>query len=231
MIDKVNSAIQIGEMGTLSKTVGARYDEYLAKLEGDRILSLVMAEEKAEAENIIVAINRTKSASRLEETDAKRDEALTTLFDTAKAYTVLGKADEKASAKSLCAIFNKYHNIAYMNNSNESAQILSMFKDLESESAKANLASLSAVSDAVEAVRVAEDNFLAEIKANEDQKIALGSNASSIKKRLVSILNDKLVPYLNVASAVAKEDYSPFADSVAILIKNANAVVNQRAKK
>ena len=81
------------------------------------------------------------------------------------------------------------------------------------------------------ALRAAESAFLAETKAQNDQKIGAGENASSVKKRLVSLLNDQLIPYLNVASVAVPADYGAFADAVAVLVQKANAVVVQRSKR
>jgi len=228
---RVNKNIQIGELGTLSQAISARYDECKDKLATDAVLTAVMAEEKKESEAIITAINRTKNASRLDELDSSRDTALTTLFDTVKAYSLLGAAADKQKASEIAKIIEKYKGIAHLNNANESAQIASMLEDLSAESAKVNLEGLTNLNDAIESLRVAENAFLAGVKALEEQKIALGDNASSIKKRLIAVLNDKLVPYLNIASSVISEEYSPFADSVAILNQKANAVVIQRAKR
>lgn len=231
MIQKLNYAIQVGELGTLAMAIGERHDEFAANFAGDKVMDAVMSGEKKETDAIITAIKRTKNASRADELDAARDNAFTALGDTAKAYLLLGAAAEKETAREILTVLEKYRGIAHLNNANESAQLASLFKDADAPLLKTKIEALPNLEAAFAALRAAESAFLAETKAQNDQKIGAGENASSVKKRLVSLLNDQLIPYLNVASVAVPADYGAFADAVAVLVQKANAVVVQRSKK
>ena len=52
-----------------------------------------------------------------------------------------------------------------------------------------------------------------------------------MKKRLVCLLNDKLIPYLNIASELFAENYGSFAEQIALAVNKSNSVVTQRAKR
>ena len=229
-ISKIAGAIQIGELGALAQAVAARYAQAADALSGDAILAALMKSEKAEADAIISAINRTKNASSLDEKDAARDEAITALFDTAKAYTLLGTAAEKETAKKVSAILEKYRGIAHLNNANESAQIASLLEDLDKEGNKASVDALANLAAAASALKAAEADFLAAQKAQEDAKINAGDSATAVKKRLLALMNDKVVPYLNIAADTVGGAYSDLAAQAALAVSKSNAVVTARAK-
>lgn len=230
-VPKVQNNIQIAELGTLSQAIGVRYDENLSKIGEDRILDALMANEKKESNALISSMNRTKSASSLVEKDSARDEALSALIDMAKAYTLLGTASQKQTAVKVCALLDKYKGIAHLNNATESAKIASLLEDLDKEGNKEAVEALPNLAEAVAAVRAAEADFLAGVKAQEDEKLGLGDNASAVKKRLVSLLNDKLIAYLNIASELFAENYGAFAEQVSLAVNKSNSVVTQRAKR
>ena len=230
-VGKVNKNIQIAELGTLSQAIGVRYDENLSKIGEDRILDSLMANEKKESNALISSMNRTKSASSLVEKDSARDEALSALIDMAKAYTLLGTASQKQTAVKVCALLDKYKGIAHLNNATESAKIASLLEDLDKEGNKEAVEALPNLAEAGSAVRAAEADFLAGVKAQEDEKLGLGDNASAVKKRLVCLLNDKLIAYLNIASELFAENYGAFAEQVSLAVNKSNSVVTQRAKK
>lgn len=230
-VPKVQNNIQIAELGTLSQAIGVRYDENAAKIGEDRILDALMANEKKESNALISSMNRTKSASSLVEKDSARDEALSALIDMAKAYTLLGTASQKQTAVKVCALLDKYKGIAHLNNATESAKIASLLEDLDKEGNKEAVEALPNLAEAMAAVRAAEADFLAAVKAQEDEKLGLGDNASAVKKRLVSLLNDKLIAYLNIASELFAENYGAFAEQVSLAVNKSNSVVTQRAKR
>ena len=152
-IGKINKNIQIAELGTLAQAIGARYDENAAKIGEDRILSALMVQEKKESTALISAMNRTKSASSLVEKDNARDEAISALFDMAKAYTLLGTASQKPTAVKVCSLLDKYKGIAHLNNATESAKIASLLEDLDKEGNKEAVEELPNLAEAVAALR------------------------------------------------------------------------------
>ena len=230
-VPKVQNNIQIAELGTLSQGIGSRYDENTAKIGEDRLLDALMAQEKKESNALISSMNRTKSASSLEAKDNARDEAISALFDMAKAYTLLGTASQKQTAVKVCSLLDKYKGIAHLNNASESAKVASLLEDLDKEGNKEAVEALPNLSEAVAALRDAESEFLACVKAQEDEKLGLGDNASAVKKRLICLLNEKLIPYLNIASELFADNYGSFAEQVALSVNKSNSVVTQRAKR
>jgi len=230
-VKKILFNIQVGELASLARQISSHYDDAKAEVHTDELLTRIMQGEKQEADAIITALTPTKSHSKLDKKDSKRDESISTLFSTVDAYLFIGSEEEKLHAEALKASLARYSGITRLNFANESGYIKAMLAFLAEEEARTHIASLPKVAKAVQAVEEREEEFLQEIKEREAQKINATESASMVKKRLFSILNDQLIPYLNIASVVWSELYSDFAAAVNASIEKANATVSQRSKK
>ena len=224
----VNHNIQVSELATLATLHVSKWEDASEAVKGDELLSMIVADEKAKEAALTTSINRTKSASNLSDLDAKRDEILTELFDVVSGLRHSRNAEKKEAASAVNAVLSKYRGIARLSIANESGQVKSLLEDLEAE--KANIALLDDVADIVADLSAAESAVLAELNKIDSDKVAAGESASEIKKQLVAIMNDELVPYLNVAKILKSDVYGDFADNVAASITRANATVDVRLK-
>lgn len=229
---KINSNMRVAELDTLSDVLVRLYKDSCAAenaVSKDANLSLIMAEAEKLSADITTAIKSDRVSSTLDEADIARDEIIRNLGDALTGYAAIPVAAKKSAAQNLLAVFGKYgRQITQKNFAEESSLIESMLEDFGAESLKADVAALDGVGELVSELRAAQDSFN---KANDDftnASMNRGESATSVKKSLISVLNDKLVPYLSAVAPLA--DYKDFATKCEAEIAKANATVSKRGK-
>ena len=231
-MNKVKTAIRVAELDTLSDVLVRLYKDSCAAenaVSKDANLSLIMADVERLSAEITTAIKSDRVSSTLDEADIARDEIIRNIGDALTGYAAIPVAAKKSAAQNLLAVFGKYgRQITQKNFAEESSLIESLLEDFEAESLKADVAALEGVGELVSELRTAQDSFN---KANDDftnASVNKGESATSVKKSLISVLNDKLVPYLSAVAPLA--DYKDFASKCETEIAKANATVSGRAK-
>lgn len=231
-MNKVKTAIRVAELDTLSDVLVRLYkDSSVAEnaVSKDANLSGIMEEVEKLSAEITTAIKSDRVSSTLDEADIARDEIIRNIGDALTGYAAIPVAAKKVAAQNLLAVFNKYgKQITQKNFAEESSLIESLLEDFEAESLKADVAALEGVGELVSELRTAQDSFN---KANDDftnASVNRVESATSVKKSLISVLNDKLVPYLSAVAPLA--DYKDFASKCEAEITKANATVSGRAK-
>ncbi|WP_296013141.1 DUF6261 family protein [uncultured Treponema sp.] len=231
-MNKIISKIRVAELDTLSDVLVRLYKDSCAAenaVSKDANLSLIMAEAEKLSADITTAIKSDRVSSTLDEADIARDEIIRNLGDALTGYAAIPVAAKKSAAQNLLAVFGKYgRQITQKNFAEESSLIESMLEDFGAESLKADVAALDGVGELVSELRTAQDSFN---KANDDftnASMNRGESATSVKKSLISVLNDKLVPYLSAVAPLA--DYKDFATKCEAEIAKANATVSKRGK-
>lgn len=109
--------------------------------------------------------------------------------------------------------------------------IESMLQDFAADSLSENIKSLEGVAEAIASICSAQDDFT---KANDKYVKASsnkGASASSFNKPIVSLINDKLVPYLNAMVIAGNANCVDFANSVEAEINRVNDAISKRGKK
>ena len=231
-MNKVKTAIRVAELDTLSDVLVRLYKDSCAAenaVSKDANLSLIMADVERLSAEITTAIKSDRVSSTLDEADIARDEIIRNLGDALTGYAAIPVAAKKSAAQNLLAVFGKYgRQITQKNFAEESSLIESLLEDFEAESLKADVAALEGVGELVSELRTAQDSFN---KANDDftnASVNKGESATSVKKSLISVLNDKLVPYLSAVAPLA--DYKDFASKCEAEIAKANETVSKRGK-
>ena len=231
-MNKVKTAIRVAELDTLSDVLVRLYKDSCAAenaVSKDANLSLIMADVERLSAEITTAIKSDRVSSTLDEADIARDEIIRNLGDALTGYAAIPVAAKKSAAQNLLAVFGKYgRQITQKNFAEESSLIESLLEDFGAESLKADVAALDGVGELVSELRTAQDSFN---KANDDftnASMNRGESATSVKKSLISVLNDKLVPYLSAVAPLA--DYKDFATKCEAEIAKANATVSKRGK-
>ena len=231
-MNKVKTAIRVAELDTLSDVLVRLYkDSSVAEnaLSKDANLSLIMAEVEKLSAEITTAIKSERVSSTLDEADIARDEIIRNIGDALTGYAAIPVAAKKVAAQNLLAVFNKYgRQITQKNFAEESSLIESLLEDFSADFLKTDVAALDGVGELVSELRTAQDSFN---KANDDftnASVGRGESATSVKKSLIPVLNDKLVPYLSAVAPLA--DYKDFTSKCEAEITKANATVSGRAK-
>ena len=226
---KLKSTARVTELDTVSDVIVRLYKGDSA-VSGDEYLKGVLDEIESLSEKITVAIKSDKTASNLDTADTKRDELIRTLGTLLNGYAVIPVAEKKAAAEKLLAVFGKYKGITGESYANESPLIESMLGDFASDSLAPSIKALEGVSSLLTDLRAAQDEFN---KANDDFTAAnasKGESATSLKKPLLSAINDRLVPYLTAMNLANKATYGDFSAKVEAEIEKVNASVMKRWK-
>lgn len=205
------------------KEVGLANDEFLKE----------QFEELEKLSNVITnAIKRDRAQSNIEEKDAARDEAIRNLGDMLVGYAAFPMPDKKEAALALKATFDKYgKQIIYESHVNETSFIESLLADLETKEAKEHISKLDGIATVISTIRTTQAEFRsvyadwAKTQSIESKAVS----ASSMKKPIVEIINNKIVPYLTAMGY--KEAYQDFAKTVDKEIGKINGAISSRSNK
>ncbi len=228
----LRSQIRNTEIDGFTDTI-IRFFKEDEKAQTDAFLKATVAELETLSAQITTAILQDKTLSTLDEADGTRDEAVKTLGKMLSAYAVFPIESKKELAAPLNVIYEKYAKagITSANYTSESSMIESMLEDFAAASVSANIKGLEGVTEAIAAIRTAQDDFA---KANDEYVKASankGAAASSYHKPIVSLVNEKLVPYLNAMVIAGNANCTEFAKNVEAEIKRTNEIISKRAKK
>ncbi len=226
-MNKVISKVRVTEVDGLSDALVRLYkaDEGVSS---DAFLKSVMDEIEKLSVSITTAIKQDKVLSSLEEADGVRDEAVKSLSTLLDGYEVFPVAAKKEAAKKLKAVFDKYgKSITTANYVSESSLIESLLEDFSKEEA---VSLLDGIKEILEQIRSAQDSFA---KASDEYNAASTvktESASSLKKPLLSLINDKLIPYITAMQMANSALYGDFAAKAEGEVKRVNEIVSRRGK-
>lgn len=227
-MNKVISKVRVTEVDGLSDALVRLYkaDEGVSS---DVFLKSVMDEIEKLSVSITTAIKQDKVLSNLEEADGVRDEAVKNLLTLLDGYSVFPVAAKKEAAQKLKTVFDKYRkSIITANYVSESSLIESLLEDFSKEEETVSL--LDGIKEILEQIRSAQDAF---VKASDEYNAASTvktESASSLKKPLLSAINDKLIPYITAMKMANSAVYADFATKAEGEIKRVNEIVLRRGK-
>lgn len=230
-MNRLNAKARVSEVDGFSDTLVRLYKADSAA-QTDAFLKTEMAELESLSDKITAAILQDKAVSNLDEADSARDEAIRNLGALISGYAVFPLEEKKNAALSLKSIYDKYQKSGILGATYtaESSMIESMLGDFGTAEAVANIEKLDGVSDLVSKVRSAQDAFTAANDAFTKSKSAKGESASSLKKPLLSSINDKIIPYLNTMAMVGNTALSGFSKNVEAEVNRLNSTVGARSK-
>ena len=224
-MNKLKTAIRNAAVDGLSDSIIRNFkaDE---KAQSDSFLKSALEELETLSAQITTAILQDKTLSTLDSADSARDETIKTLGTVLAAYAVFPIASKKELSAPLKAIYDKYAKagIRNANYTSESSMIESMLRDFAAETVAENIKALEGVAEAIASIRTAQDEYM---KANSNK----GVSASSFNKPIVSLVNDKLVPYLNAMVIAGNANCMDFAKSVEAEINRVNDMIAKRGKR
>lgn len=227
-MNKVISKVRVTEVDGLSDALVRLYkaDDGISS---DAFLKSVMDEIEKLSVSITTAIKKDKVLSNLEEADGVRDEAVKNLSTLLDGYEVFPVAAKKEAAQKLKTIFDKYRkSITTANYVSESSLIESLLEDFSKEEETVSL--LDGIKEILEQIRSAQDSF---VKASDEYNAASTvktESASSLKKPLLSAINDKFIPYITAMQMANSAVYADFATKAEGEIKRVNEIVLRRGK-
>lgn len=227
---KISSKVRVAELDAVSDSLLRHYKAADA-LAGDPFLKATFAELEDLSARITTAVKQDAVLSTLDDADGVRDEAVRAIGDMLTGFVAFPIPAIKAAALPLKAVFDKYgKGITSANNTEESGLISSMLEDFAASALAENVAALTGLSEAIDALQKAQTAFE---KAADDYtaaKTGKGESASSLKKPILDCINGKLVPYLDATAKSGLAGYAEFAAKVAEEVNKVNAMVAKRSK-
>ena len=229
---KLSSKLRVTEIATIASNLIRQYqwdtnvstDDFLKKtIDGIDELSGQLTE----------SIQRGTTKLGLDEADAVRDDAIRALGTLIEGYTAIPFEDQKEAAYALKSIFDKYgKRIASEPFAVESSLIESMIFDFNTPITLAAVATLPGVTELLGQLRAAQDAFnTASDKQTEANAAEKPPSATAIKKDMLTLFNDRLIPYLNTMMMANPDVFATFARQAEVEIDRANATVTQRSTK
>ena len=229
-MNKLNSKMRVTEVDSLSDAL-VRIYKADSKIQEDAFLKTVMDDVEKLSSKLTTAIRQDKVLSNLEDLDSVRDEAVKGLGTLLDGYAAIPIPAKKEAAEKLRAIFAKYgKSITSANYASESSLIESLLEDFSKAEAQESVKALDGVAEILGQIRTAQDEF---VKASDDFTAASSvktESASSVKKPLVSAINDRLVPYLTAMEMANGTVYADFALKIKKEISRVNETVSRRGK-
>lgn len=231
-VAKVNGKVRVTELDALSDAMEREYalacGDGSTAVARDAVLKAQFAQLADLSARNTTAIRQDAVVSTLDEADSARDSVTRDLFTLAGGYTASPFAEVKAAAQEVCAALEKYgRGMTSKNYADQTALTESLLEDLGAEKLAARVKALSGVAELVAQLREAQDGFAAAHDGYVKAKAGKGESASSLKKPLVSLINDGIVPYLNIVAAM--DGYAGFVAAVAGNVKSTNDTVARRA--
>ena len=232
-MNKIKQQLRVSELDTLSNAIVRLYRDAVSSgegaLSGDGNLASMMADAERLALEISVAIRSDRAESTLDESDIARDGIIRDLADALTGYAAIPVPEKKAAAGRLLSIFRKYgRGITGKSYAEESSLVESMLGDFSSEPSKADISLLEGVGELLTSLRSAQDAFHRASDAFTASKAGKGESATGVRKRIVSLLNGRLVPYLSCLSSFP--GYADFVSRCGAEIDRANSAVAVRGK-
>ena len=233
-MNKIISTVRVTEADNLSNAIVRLFKAEVdsnSDVGGDGYLKDTFAEIEALSASLTTAIKADKASSKLDVADSKRDEIIRHLNAALTGYANLPIPAFQDAATTLLTIMAKYKGITTESYAHESSLIKSLLEDLSSDDAKTAIASLQGIGELVSALTVAQNEFDQANDAFNTATALKTESASSLKKPLLIIINDRIVPYLNAMKLAKPAIYGDFVSKVENEINRANQAVAKRRNK
>ena len=198
----------------------------------DPYLAGVMSDLKFESGSLTMAVKRMKAESQLEEADAKRDAGVRAINYLIRGYAYHPDKNVNEAAIKAGEIFDHYGmEIIKESYAVESSLIDSMLEDFAKPEMQTVIDTLTGLRQLIDELNTSQEEFEAASLTYEQEKSVEGNleSATKIKKKVVSIINDKIVVYLNGMCLANLEKYGEFARIAAQLIDDNNSAVKRRS--
>lgn len=189
---------------------------------------------KTENSKLQTAINRSKAQSELEEKDEIRDENVRGINHMISAFLKFTDPAIKTAAVNVDKVFEKYGvEITQDSYVTESSLINSMLQDFSTTEMQTEIAKLPGLVVIIAELTTAQNNFESarvayeSAMANEENQ----QNATKLKKEVGLIINENIVPYLNVMAKIDSAKYEALALAIGKIIDDTNEQIKKRRKK
>lgn len=222
---------RVSEVDYSTKQILAKYDNTPAVQE-DLHLPLIVGTIRPVATKLSATILEQETESSLEQKDINRDDATRNLYYMCHGYLHNPAPAIREAAQKVMNLFED-EKLEFINEnySVESSIINSMLTAFEKPEIVEAVAKLPGMEVQVSNLRTTQNDFDTTFLLWKDQKAAniQAPSASDLKKELLPLINEKLLPYLKAMTIVDSDTYKEFTQSVAQIIADNNSTVKKRS--
>ncbi len=232
-MNKLNTSVKVTELGDTALRLVKAF-KAVAAVQNDAFLTKTFAEIEKQATVMTSAVKSDQALSKLEEADAKRDQAIRVLDKLLKGYENIPLENLKTHAKKLAEIFKKYGvKITGENYASQSTLINSLLGDFSATELKTSIEALAGVKEALAEIQTKQNAFAALRSDYEKAQVSQKekSSATSLRKPLLELINKKAVPYLVAMSIAQPELFKNLTAEASEIITSTNEAIKARSKK
>ena len=232
-MNKLNTSVKVTELGDTALRLVKAF-KAVAAVQNDAFLTKTFAEIEKQATVMTSAVKSDQALSKLEEADAKRDQAIRVLDKLLKGYENIPLENLKTHAKKLAEIFKKYGvKITGENYASQSTLINSLLGDFSATELKTSIEALAGVKEALAEIQTKQNAFAALRSDYEKAQVSQKekSSATSLRKPLLELINKKAVPYLVAMSVAQPELFKNLTAEASEIITSTNEAIKARSKK
>ena len=230
-MSKINKLAHLIQNAELADFAPKMYDWYeKSEIKSDTILSSMMKSEKEQGEALLTAFKKQKVVSGLDDADKVRDDAETSFFAVLDGYAAFPLAAKKSAAQKLLEVAQKYRGLTRLPLNKQTAETMSMLSDLAAPELEGAIKELDGVGDLIEKIAAAQEEFRKEEARLVEAKSSSTDSATTLRKKLFSLINDDIIPYLNIASKHAGAEYEELSKKIATEVEKTNLKASVRDK-
>lgn len=230
--ERVLNNTRVSEVNWVTQQIVDEYQK--GDYSSDAYLSPAMEKVIGQNGRLRVAIMRDALESELAELDDVADNEVTLLHGLTKGYTCHPDENKARAAYQLFKMVDKYGLEVKEKGYNEEYPLLrSMIAESKTDVYKACFEALPACQERFNLLEAAVNNFSSKQNAfnlEKDERKEKES-ASVIKKQLLDLLNNEVMPYLDVMQKVKTDLYGGLTQFAANRISESNAAVRNRGNK
>ena len=229
MIEKILTNSRVTEVDAATRRIVSAFEKN--GLDSDPHLAGIFSELKPFSASLGAAIRQSKAESNLDVNDVDRDDEVRGLH-----YLILGYLHNpnpviREAAEKVAKVFDKYGvGIATESYATQSSLVNSLLDDLAKPDLQEPIAAMPGCAERIASLKAAQNKFEAARVDYETEKAneATRETATSVKKQLLKIINDKLVIYLRAMVQVDEATYGKFGGIVGEIIDENNETVRRR---
>lgn len=229
-LETLNYNVRVAAVAECAATISRSFLQD-SEAQKDEFLTQTVTQAGKDGEGLTEAIKQTKVVSNLDEKDSARDAAVKVLFSVADGFFAMPVPSVKSKIAGVKEVLSKYSRTEIVRSAytEESTLIKSLLQDLEAQ--KEDISSLTGLLESVDALKAAQSDFDSALDEYEAAQGAKKESASSLKKPLVTLINEKIVGYLSLQKMLGNTSLASFSTLVSAAVQRANSTGAKKSAK
>lgn len=216
----------------VNATTGRLSDAYhQGSLAGNTALDAIFGEIDPKNQELTTAIKRQKAESDLEVKDEKRDTDHHALYQLVNGATYNPDPAVQTAASQVFKVLENYGlSVTQENYDTETSLLNSMLEDLTKANLQDSIAAVAGCSELIATLQASQETFSAAKLAFQKELAQEGKleSATTIKRELLPLVNDKLIRFLDGMLVADEATYGQYAATIKQIIAETNEIVKKR---